>query len=868
MLKKTVATLVAVMLALALSLATTTAATAAADGRPGGGHRSGDASSSSASGSSGSTPSDSRASTQPGPPSSSPSGPPSSGPAPSSDPAPTTAGRTTAGTQTHYGVALYVYKKVNTAKPASWGNSGPQRLVISVIDNASKATNGWFTNLDPNLLPADVCGSGWAIQQDKATMSASFTAFPDTITPPVVSPTWPPLYDAQHSELSSVVKVPLCAGADASVVLTLATCQAPESIALGSATHASWGTLTRTTGPGAYSVTATADSGYAFSGGATTKKFTGTLAGKLSSDDPACADPARCIPTSSVSYSYDKSTNSGVITVPSPARSTGRLCSPFWVTAASWKYLGTSTWIQKLDTVQKLGKISTPGSYEYSAPVTCGQGDIYASFSADHETLDPTTYLYGPDNPFDEHFLHEMGFSGPKPTYMTTKTGCNEATAVPTTTPPSCEANGQYTLPAVEHVHWWIDGVEVQPGSHTVVAGGSTAVTAVADESWVLTGGTQDSSTHTWSLSWTLEFPEPECESPTTLVAPIATPTPLSCDAEQGGGYTLQALTGVSWLVDGEPVEPGSYPVYAPTTVEVEAVLDQSAGPVAFVDGAQTEWTFVVAAPEECLNLGGSAVTGTCNADSPWIVYDIHLSDPYGQTSGREARLVMTNGTDTVTLDLGTIPASGPSADVLGGRILWPGASVDGDGVANGWPGWELVAGEWQTTTGNYAWTRSITEATLEVNPSMVVALTYPPATPSCVTDPPQDPPTLRVFPTNAQLAERCTSDGRGVLTLGLVDGVSFFEDVNYFIDGVPATSATVSLAPGVYEVTVTTKNRTDGLDGPTLWRVAVTGDDVCGELETLALTGVTPGYLVAFAAMLLALGAAVVATTRTRRAE
>ena len=902
---------------------------------------------------------------------------------------------------TLYGVALYVYKKVDASRPASWGNSGPQRLVVQDVDNTSKAANGWFTTLDATLLPADVCGAGWAVQQDKASFTGAFS-FPATITPPVDNIGWPPLYDAKHQNLKTLLTVPLCAGASAAVTLTPATCSAPESIALGAVTHASWGALNRSVGPGAYSVTATAESGYRVADGATTKVFSGTLSGKLSADDPACAPPPSCIPRSAVSYSYDPATNSGVITVAAPAKSTGELCSPFWVTATSWKYLGSSTWIQKLDQVQKLGEISSPGSYPFSAPVTCGQGDIYASFHGDDVTLDPTAYLYGPDDPFDEHFLHEMGFTGPKPTYMTTKLGCNEVVAEPSSTPPSCTADGQYTLPLVEHVTWYRDGVAVPAGSYTVEAGGSVTITAIADESWVLKGGTQDTRTHEWSLRWTLDFPAASCQAPklvgaitaqcvnsvpllhysVTLVdpdslstgdvatltlsdgtnnyvyAPLGTihdgetltddvlwpgatvdsegnptgwpgwefdgtawtqttgnfawsraaglvatisvnpqvvstvsyppgdpecePGPrevspeldwsdLECDAEEGGSYTLPEIEGVSWLVEGVETEAGTYPVTEPGTVHIEAVPDQSDGPVYFADDAQTEWALDFTAPEECLSLTGSTVTGACEADSPWIHYTVTLNDPYDQTTSRAAKLVLAAGGESVTLDLGNIPVADPDAEppvepTLSGKVLWPGASVDPDtGAANGWPGWELVDGEWQETTGNYAWTRTITEATLEVNPSMTVELSYPPATPSCVLEPPHDPPTLGLFPTNAVLAQQCTSDGRGVLTLGQVDGVSFFDDVNYFIDGVPATSSTVFLAAGSYEVTVTTKNASDGLDGPTAWRVVVTGAAVCGELTTLALTGFDPGYLVALAGVLVALGAAIAVTGRVR---
>lgn len=81
--------------------------------------------------------------------------------------------------------------------------------------------------------------------------------------------------------------------ASASVSTTPPTCDVAEKLVLGQTTNATWGTPTRTTGPGSYSVTATATSGHAFGDGSSTKSFTGTLADKL---DPnvvsSCRPPA------------------------------------------------------------------------------------------------------------------------------------------------------------------------------------------------------------------------------------------------------------------------------------------------------------------------------------------------------------------------------------------------------------------------------------------------------------------------------------------------------------------------------------------------------------------------------------------------
>ncbi len=130
--------------------------------------------------------------------------------------------------------------------------------------------------------------------------------------------------------------------------------------------------------------------------------------------------------------------------------------------------------------------------------------------------------------------------------------------------------------------------------------------------------------------------------------------------------------------------------------------------------------------------LAGSTVVPACAQDVPWLTYRVQMTDPDARATGHTARLVMTDGTNSVTLTLGTLGADG----TLSGRTLGPGASVGADGRGTGWPGWEMRNGELVATTGNFAWTRGDITATIEVNPSIAVALSYPPATPQCATGP------------------------------------------------------------------------------------------------------------------------------------
>ncbi|CAN5167903.1 hypothetical protein BH11ACT4_BH11ACT4_09180 [soil metagenome] len=220
---------------------------------------------------------------------------------------------------------------------------------------------------------------------------------------------------------------PLPNTATAVVKISAATCKAPATLTYGATTFASFtgGTPNGTTGATSgtalthYEVTATSDKDHTFSDGTTVLVLKGDLDPQLSGPD--CIPAPTCIPGSAVSYTYVPATNSGRITVADVTNSTHVLCDPFWVTATSWKFTNATVWPQMLDVVQKLGPISAPGQYDYTAAVSCGQGDIYASFDSQPT---PTATLDGPHNPFPEHFLHDMGFTGPNPTYVQQDPAC------------------------------------------------------------------------------------------------------------------------------------------------------------------------------------------------------------------------------------------------------------------------------------------------------------------------------------------------------------------------------------------------------------------------------------------------------------
>ncbi|MBK1438897.1 gliding motility-associated C-terminal domain-containing protein, partial [Parapedobacter sp. ISTM3] len=72
----------------------------------------------------------------------------------------------------------------------------------------------------------------------------------------------------------------------------------------------------------------------------------------------------------------------------------------------------------------------------------------------------------------------------------------------------------------------------------------------------------------------------------------------------------------------------------------------------------------------------------------------------------------------------------------LSGRILWPGAVVDGDGNGIDWPGWSFVDGQWMETADGFEGLRPQAVVTITVNPSVTLTVDYPPASADCYAAP------------------------------------------------------------------------------------------------------------------------------------
>jgi hypothetical protein len=766
--------------------------------------------------------------------------------------------------------------------------------------------------------------------------------------------------------------------AAAAVTTTPATCAAPEQLVLPTPTFATWGAPTRTSGPGAYSVVATATAGHRFADGTTTQTFSGTLAGALTTgcgpqtitltvapsytpatcgadgtlvlpaqphivwsggtdgagagtytitahvDDPAAYTldaattswtitvPARglnpdgsgmncasdCLTPSAVSYTYDPVTNSGVITVKATQYS-DTLCNGFWVTATAWKYTTTGVWPQVLDGYREANggvEITKAGSYPYGIQPTCGQGDIYASSGSPVPT--PTSALNGPNTPYTEHFLHDMGFSGPTPTYVQQPTGsCNvldRDLVAPSVTPiTACGIHGSIS---------WTD----QPGkvSYALTKGDGTSglnqVTATAISPWVFD---DDTTVHVYSIdlgtytdcvnpgvtssvgACTAHGDDPSTETVTftfdntgsTRAVVFAVPSAgISVSVAAGATGTASAVVpeqGAAFEVTADAVHLTTIEVPAFDGCRTSIAGDPSASPATCVAGVpQTGSITVDAKPGLVYTItdahGASTTvtqattpepagdyTVTVTALAPYVLSLLHPDQwPYHVTVAPATDCGVTpvapTAADLATCDAGTYTL--PQDD----HVIWD-VTTTYQGLQPGT--------EHGKAAGTYGVSTAVANATVVVTATPAPGVQFAPGATTSWTFEFVQPdggciPTLADFhiewSSTAAVCGAAGSTPTGTITVGPSD---FLSEVAYFIDGERVTSPTTHVAPGAHTLTASAIDPANTVDnpGPHVIRVAATATACPTELRTLALTGSDPAAWIAggLAALLLGLG-------------
>ncbi|MDR6904696.1 putative repeat protein (TIGR01451 family) [Agromyces sp. 3263] len=137
-----------------------------------------------------------------------------------------------------------------------------------------------------------------------------------------------------------------------------------------------------------------------------------------------------------------------------------------------------------------------------------------------------------------------------------------------------------------------------------------------------------------------------------------------------------------------------------------------------------------------------------CVNDVPWLYYDISVTD---NVAPADITVTWTSADGTLT-KVETIPW-----DARTGRLLWPGAAVDANGIPYAFPGWRPITEQdlitpptpgtrfldliLDETVPTYPWRDQVNPATItfSINPSEEVLAVYPQALPTCAIERPSE---------------------------------------------------------------------------------------------------------------------------------
>lgn len=203
------------------------------------------------------------------------------------------------------------------------------------------------------------------------------------------------------------------------------------------------------------------------------------------------------------------------------------------------------------------------------------------------------------------------------------------------------------------------------------------------------------------------------------LVGPVTVTTTTAAD----GSWSFSNLPPGDYTVS--EVQPGGWTDGLDTVGTVggvpsgdDSVSDVFSAIVLGPGSAGVEYNFGETAPS-AITLSAAAV---CANDTPYVDYSI--SAFAGPSSPAVTVRWITSG-GRVAEELTNQPGSG--------RLLWPGAAIDGGGNPTAWPGWAFTAGEWVEVADD-----RIPTMTLEVefNPTGSTVVSYPPASAACFAAP------------------------------------------------------------------------------------------------------------------------------------
>ncbi|MEJ3403575.1 VWA domain-containing protein [Rathayibacter sp. YIM 133350] len=292
-----------------------------------------------------------------------------------------------------------------------------------------------------------------------------------------------------------------------------------------------------------------------------------------------------------------------------------------------------------------------------------------------------------------------------------------------------------------------IEKAYVLPDGGTAIEGGSTF-----DYTLTVTNNGPDSASGvvvTDTLDPELEFVGTAADitvSPNVLTASVSGPGNRQITLTGAGPFpagVIATITVPVRMIATPPV--GAPPVVGPNdpvptlpTANTSDVPNEACVSIAENDTDSSNDCDTVTVPTKRINTNAYV---RCVNDVPWLYYNIALtpSVPSGPVTVTWTSADGTQ-TETRTIDPGQ----------LSGRMLWPGALVDANGVGIGYPGWRPftpadLGGPLQRfedlvldpSLPSYAWRDQVNPAsiTFQINPTQTVLAVYPQALPACAVE-------------------------------------------------------------------------------------------------------------------------------------
>jgi choice-of-anchor A domain-containing protein len=143
-------------------------------------------------------------------------------------------------------------------------------------------------------------------------------------------------------------------------------------------------------------------------------------------------------------------------------------------------------------------------------------------------------------------------------------------------------------------------------------------------------------------------------------------------------------------------------------------------------------WPFLVSVPEPVEEEIAVTAESMCVKNAPWLEYSV---TPNYDAKGKTAKIEWINQAgDVVKTD---------QDQPLTGKLLFPGAAVDGSGQGIAYPGWEYIDGKWRQVSDLTSTIRfNGCKIRVTVSPSQTIDIAYPMGSATCFTNPPPTPST------------------------------------------------------------------------------------------------------------------------------